>query len=143
MPNNSLKRSYLTIRRMADPIPESIFQQKYNEFVEDLLGALPEYTAQINLSKSLNAELRLTRFQKEVKCTVNMFSQSEEYATNPGTILPDVEINDDVWATLSEQTQKRFGNIFVFYQFVAIWNPNRVILNPLGWIILWMKLKIN
>ena len=106
MPNNSLKRSYLTIRRMADPIPESIFQQKYNEFVEDLLGALPEYTAQINLSKSLNAESRLTRFQKEVKCTVNMFSQSEEYATNPGTILPDVEINDDVWATLSEQTQK-------------------------------------
>ena len=43
-------------------IPEtSAFQTKYNEFIEDLLGALPEYTPQIKAAKLLNDNERLTK----------------------------------------------------------------------------------
>ena len=45
----------------------SVFQTKYNEFAEDLLGALPEYTLQITAAKSLSDTVRLSRFQEEVK----------------------------------------------------------------------------
>ena len=44
----------------------SVFQTKYNEFVEDLLGALPEYALQIQASRSLDDKTKLNRFQEEV-----------------------------------------------------------------------------
>lgn len=85
----------------------SVFQTKYNEFAEDLLGALPEYTSQIQLAKSLDDKTRLTRFQEEVKVgnTLNA-SDDIENNRNPGRVLPGVEISDTVWASLSENTRK-------------------------------------
>jgi hypothetical protein len=44
----------------------SVFSTKYNEFVEDLLGTLPEYTSQIQAAKALDDKTRLNRFQEEV-----------------------------------------------------------------------------
>jgi hypothetical protein len=84
---------------------ESVFQTKYNEFIEDLLGATPEYTVQIQAAKSLSSEERLKRFQQEVKLgsTVNSV---EEHTKNPGTILPGVTITDSIWNSLSENTHK-------------------------------------
>jgi len=35
----------------------SVFQSKYTEFVEDVLGALPEYTAQIQAAATVQPEL--------------------------------------------------------------------------------------
>ena len=85
----------------------SVFQTKYNEFAEDLLGALPEYTLQITAAKSLSDTVRLSRFQEEVKVG-NTLGSGEEIETgkNPGRVLPGVEIVDAVWASLSENTQK-------------------------------------
>lgn len=83
----------------------SVFQTKYNEFVEDLLGALPEYTAQIQAAKVLDETARLSRFQAEVKVG-NTFSDAEDNTKNPGTILPGVVVSDAVWASLSENTHK-------------------------------------
>ena len=61
---------------MQEPTQEvSVFQTKYNEFIEDLLGALPEYTIQIQAAKSLDDKTRLTRFQDEVK-TANSFGSN-------------------------------------------------------------------
>ena len=85
----------------------SIFQQKYNEFVNDLLGALPEYQSHIEYAKMLDATARLQNF-KSVK-----IEESEE--KNPGTILPGVTIADDIWVSLSEQTRK------------AIWEHLRIL----------------
>ena len=97
---------------MANPTPDlSVFQQKYNEFVEDLLGALPEYTTKIQSAKELDHTTRLARFQQEVKIELG----SEECVQNPGKILPEVEITDDMWATLSENTKK------------AIWEHVRIL----------------
>lgn len=94
---------------------ESAFQIKYNEFVDDLLGALPEYTSQINVAKSLSNNERLQRFQTEVKI-VNIAQDNTEYEkTNPGTVLPGVVIADSIWNSLSENTHK------------AIWEHLRIV----------------
>lgn len=96
----------------------SVFQTKYNDFVDDLLGALPEYTSQINVAKALDDAARLSRFQEEVK-VVNTMGPSEynnsEYKSNPGKVLPGVEIEDNVWNQLSENTQR------------AIWEHVRIL----------------
>lgn len=85
----------------------SVFQTKYNEFVEDLLGALPEYTAQIQAAKSLDNKARLTRFQEEVKVGNTLGSSEEaDNAKNPGRVLPGVDISDAIWTSLSENTRK-------------------------------------
>ena len=98
---------------MTDSTPDSVFQQKYNEFVEDLLGALPEYTTQIQLAQALPPTERLARFQLEVKAA-GMLEQTED-VTNPGTILPEVSISEEVWSTLTEKTKK------------AIWEHLRIL----------------
>ena len=101
---------------MASASPDvSMFQQKYNEFVEDLRGALPEYEDALSAALMLRPEDRLTRFQAEVK-TANMFHETHEaHQINPRRILPGVELTDAIWAGLSEHTQK------------AIWEHTRVV----------------
>ena len=85
----------------------SVFQTKYNEFVEDLLGALPEYALQIQASRSLDDKTKLNRFQEEVKVGNTLgVDDTNEHNKNPGKVLPGVEISDTVWASLSEQTRK-------------------------------------
>ena len=97
-----------------------MFQQKYNEFVEDLRGALPEYEDALSAALVLSAEDRLMRFQQEVK-TANMFHENHEshknkvHEINPRRILPGVELTDAIWAGLSENTQK------------AVWEHTRVL----------------
>ncbi len=93
---------------------ESVFQKKYNEFAEDLLGALPEYGAAIQVAKALSEADRLTRFQAEVKVG-NTMKDQEDVSQNPGNVLPGVVIADSVWASLSENSQR------------AIWEHVRVL----------------
>jgi hypothetical protein len=85
----------------------SVFQTKYNEFVDDLLGALPEYTSQIQAAKLLDDKTRLLRFQEEVKVGNTLGSTEEvDNNKNPGRVLPGVEITDTLWMSLSENTRK-------------------------------------
>jgi hypothetical protein len=114
------------IRRMSTPsdkteqkqeqATESVFQKKYDEFVEDLMGALPEYASQITRARALLEKDRLERFQVEVKFNNTMSGgSSEEFRHNPNTVLPGVIISDAVWASLSDQTKK------------AIWEHVRIL----------------
>ena len=102
---------------MADATHEtgSLFQQKYNEFIEDLLGALPEYHTQILVSKHLDEATRLKRFQDEIKINITLKGDSDEFQTNPCTILPEVILTDIVWGSLSDNTKK------------AIWEHLRIL----------------
>ena len=88
---------------------KSVFSTKYSEFVEDLLGTLPEYTSQIQLAKALDDKTRLSRFQEEVRVG-NTFSPDDggeaEFTKNPKMVLPGVEISDGVWASLSDNSRK-------------------------------------
>lgn len=99
-----------TAKATAEATEEkSVFSTKYSEFVEDLLGTLPEYTSQIQLAKALDDKTRLSRFQEEVRVG-NTFSGDEnseaEFTKNPKMVLPGVEISDEVWASLSNNSRK-------------------------------------
>ena len=88
---------------------KSVFSTKYSEFVEDLLGTLPEYTSQIQVAKALDDKTRLSRFQEEVRVG-NTFSADDggeaEFTKNPKMVLPGVEVSDNVWASLSDNSRK-------------------------------------
>jgi len=95
---------------------DSVFQKKYDEFAEDLMGALPEYASQIATAQALLQKDRLERFQVEVKFNHTMSGgSSEEFRHNPNTVLPGVVISDTVWGSLSDQTKK------------AIWEHVRIL----------------
>ena len=89
---------------MADS--SSTFQKKYIEFVEDLRGALPEYSVQLNDAVSLEDSVKMSRFQEEVKSSIDDEEDPQRYRRNPGCVLPGVVIEDSLWTQLSEQTQK-------------------------------------
>ena len=98
-------------RRMEQTNDVSVFQIKYNEFIEDLLATFPEYTAQIVAAKGLSTEDRLHRFQKEVTVINPKESSSEslDFSKNPGTILPGVTLSDSVWNSLSDKSRQAIG----------------------------------
>lgn len=94
----------------------SVFQTKYNEFVEDLLGAFPEYTSPIQAAKALDEKTRLSRFQDEIKVGNTLGSGSiKDFNKNPKKVLPGFEISNKVWNGLSENTKK------------AIWEHLRIL----------------
>jgi hypothetical protein len=100
---------------MAESSTPSVFQTKYNEFVDDLRGALPEYTAQIEAAFALHPSDRLKRFQEEVKVGSTLDGNSEDHGKNPTIILPGIVISDAIWKSLSDQTKK------------AIWEHVRIL----------------
>jgi len=101
---------------MASATEPSVFQTKYNEFVDDVLGALPEYTAQIQAAAALDSDTRMKRFQEEVKVSNTLGGgDSNDHAKNPGTILPGVTLADSVWITLSDTSK------------MAIWEHVRIL----------------
>ena len=92
-----------------------MFQAKYKEFVEDALGALPEYTPALQACLAIEDAEKLRRFQAEVKVGHTLGGDSAEHEKNPGAILPGVVISDVVWAALSENSRK------------AIWEHVRIL----------------
>jgi hypothetical protein len=75
----------------------SLFQEKYAEFVADLLDALPEYTVAIQAAQ----HAPVAAFQQAVRPPA-----VDAALTNPGTILPGVVLTDAVWGSLSETSQR-------------------------------------
>jgi len=93
--------------KVAEDVEWSMFQLKYMEFVEDALGALPEYKDALQAAAGLSPAERMSRFQSEVKQADEKWDEKEECgATNPGTILPGVTLTDAIWNTLSEGTRR-------------------------------------
>ena len=80
---------------------DSIFQTKYDEFADELLGAVPELTAAIRAAVALPEEERLRQWQEQVKLP----GETAPVAVNPGAIMPGVVVPDSLWATLSETTR--------------------------------------
>lgn len=86
-----------------------MFQVKYVEFIEDALGALPEYHEALHAAKALEESVRLRRFQEEVQVGLMGMEElldDEKEISNPGAILPGVVLTDAVWSSLSPGTQR-------------------------------------
>ena len=93
----------------------SFFQVKYVEFVEDALGAFPEYRVALEAAKGLQEAERVARFRTEIQQQPFAERKEDEIRQNPGTILPGVTLTDAVWSTVSEATQR------------AVWEHLRVL----------------
>ncbi len=91
---------------------DSIFQKKYTEFCEDLIGTYPEKAREIQAALSLNERERTERFRAEVLPSVSAHRQNPSVC--PGPVLPGVVIEEVHWASFSANTQK------VIYEYVTL-----------------------
>lgn len=80
---------------------ESLFNKKFTEFCDDLVGACPEYSADIQIAKDLTAEERERAYKNEVLKRV-----ARSPSTCPGRVLPNVTIKEPVWNALSDGSKK-------------------------------------
>lgn len=94
----------------------SLFVKKYDEFVSDLRGALPEYEEVLCVAGALDEATKRTRFHQEVTAT-RYFQQHESpnIQIHPGTVLPGVTLSPEVWTSLSDNVKE------------AIWDHLRVV----------------
>lgn len=83
---------------------ESLFQKKYTEFCDDLLGTYPEKDAEIHAARNLTEAERMDRFRTEVLPTAGR--PTRDPLVTPGTVLPGVTIESQHWETFSPNSKK-------------------------------------
>ncbi len=105
---NSVKNDYSlfreTTRMSEEKGMESIFQKKYTEFCDDLLGTYPEKDAEIRAARALTETERMERFRAEVLPTAG--TPTRNTLVCPGVVLPGVVIGEEDWKTISSGSQK-------------------------------------
>ncbi len=82
----------------------SIFQKKYTEFCDDLLGTYPEKDTEIQAARALTEQERMERFRTEVLPTAG--NPNRNPLETPGVVLPGVRIEEADWATFSSGSKK-------------------------------------
>ena len=80
---------------------ETIFNKKFSEFCDDLAGACPEYSTDIQIAKELEPDERVRAYRAEV-----LRKRTRSPTVNPGRVLPNVTIKDPVWTALSDKSKK-------------------------------------
>lgn len=97
---------------------DSIFNRKYTEFCDDLVGAFPEKTTEIQEARALTETERMTRFRAEVMPIAGRPNRNP--LETPGTVLPGVTIEPPHWATFSENTQKAIQEYVTILSFCCM-----------------------
>ena len=95
----------------------TIFDQKYEEFTADLLGALPELSAAIQSAQALSKDERFGQF---VEGVLPHAGPGRDGAHNPGTVLPGVTIPDTLWDALSDGSKKAIQEYLTLLTFCAL-----------------------
>jgi hypothetical protein len=98
---------------------EDIFQKKYDEFCEDLEGAVPELTEAIAKAKTIGPDDRVKRFHEEVLPTASPTRSTE---VCPGPVLPGVCITPELWSTLSKTSQSAIQQYLTILSFCCLYN---------------------
>lgn len=97
---------------------DSIFQKKYTEFCDDLLGTYPEKDAEIRSARALPDPVRLERFRAEVLPTAGQPTRNP--LVSPGTVLPGVLIEEAHWATFSSASKKAIQEYITLLTFTCM-----------------------
>jgi hypothetical protein len=94
----------------------SLFTKKYDEFVDDLLAALPECKTELLAARTLSDSDKRARFHAEVSAVGEFHrQQTPNVQLNPGTVLPGVTITDALWGSFGDDMKE------------AIWDHLRVV----------------
>lgn len=97
---------------------DTIFNRKYTEFCDDLVGAYPEKTTQITQARALTETERMARFRTEVLPSAGRPDRNP--LETPGTVLPGVTIEAAYWSTFSEKTQKAIQEYVTLLSFCCM-----------------------
>ena len=87
---------------MDSPL-DSIFQSKYNEFMNSLLEAFPDLAEVIKVAESVAAEDREKLYKQMVM--PNAGNPKRNMTLCPGMVLPGVHINEAMWSSSSQGTK--------------------------------------
>ena len=79
-----------------------LFDTKYNEFANDLLGACPELIQQIQAAIALSSPKRKQAFKDQV---LPSCSPSRDAKKAPAFVLPGVAMPEAIWSSLSARSQ--------------------------------------
>jgi hypothetical protein len=77
---------------------DTTFQAKYEEFCNDLLTACPELTAEIEVARAISKDQRAAEYKSKVL--------KETLKSETHVVLPGVTIPQNIWASLSKNSQK-------------------------------------
>jgi hypothetical protein len=106
---------------------DSIFQKKYTEFCDDLLGTYPEKDAEIRVARNLTEAERIQRFRENVLPIVG--NPTRDPLVNPGVVLPGVAIEDAHWVTFSANTKKAIQEYLTLLCFTCMFGDNQNLFN--------------
>lgn len=101
----------------------SIFQKKYSEFCEDLLGTYPEKDTEIRAARDLTEAERMERFRLEV--VPNAGQPTRNPNVTPGTVLPGVTIEEADWATFSPGSKKAIQEYVTLLTFTCMFGDDK------------------
>jgi hypothetical protein len=101
---------------------DSIFNSKYNEFVSNLRDVFPELTPALDSAIALPLTDRITKFREEVMPIAG--NPNRNSATNPGKILPGVELSDVQWSSISSNSQSSIQEFITLLSFSILLDAN-------------------
>lgn len=87
---------------MDSPL-DSIFQSKYNEFMNSLLETFPELAEVIKVAESVAPEEREATYKQMVM--PNAGNPKRDMTQCPGMVLPGVYINEAMWSSSTQGTK--------------------------------------
>ncbi len=81
---------------------KSVFQDKYDEFCNELVQTVPEIAEAVNAAKALSPEERFSRFTAEI---LPHAAPNRNSRVCPAFILPGVSMTTELWDDLGEPIQ--------------------------------------
>ncbi len=102
---------------------DSIFQKKYTEFCDDLLGTYPEKDAEIQAARALTEGERIERFRNEVLPTAGVPTRNP--LVTPGPVLPGVVIEEQHWSTFSSASKKAIQEYVTLLCFTCMFEEGK------------------
>lgn len=94
-----------------------VFDAKYAEFCEKLLGLLPESAEQIRAALALSPEERRAKFKDEV---LDSCSPKRDAASCPAYVLPGVPMVKEVWEVISAKSKKAIQEYLTVLSFTCL-----------------------
>jgi hypothetical protein len=99
-----------------------IFQKKYNEFVTDLKATIPEMDAIIDKAYKLSSTDRMSQFTEFV---LPACDPSRDSAQTPGFVLPGVKLSQDLWSSLSNNSQNAIQEYLRILSFCCMYENSK------------------
>jgi hypothetical protein len=122
----------------STPDQKDIFDSKYTEFCNDLEGACPEFVTGISAARALSTEERKSQFRKDV---LSSCSPTRDSSKAPMYVLPGVQMTEDVWVLLSENSKRAIQEYLTLLSFCVLMEdgPAPDMSGEAGWTESWAK----